>query len=346
MRFGMFIPQGWRMDLVGIPAAQHWGVMAGLARAADANNMWESIWLHDHFRTVPEATHEPTHEAWTLTAALAAVTGRVRLGQMSTTMGYRNPVLLAKMAATVDIISEGRLDVGLSAGWYEEEWLAYGYGFPSAGERIGMLAEGVEILRQAWTTGTVTFKGRHYNAENAIVAPRPLQGTLVTGSPANGIPMCIAGGGEKKTLRLAAQHADYTNFEGTAEKFAHKTNILTRHCTDVDRDPATITRTATYTVIVGTDLTDLNERLRAIGNRMVEGGITQTQAHAQVEQLRAQPLVGTPDKICDYLDEMRAIGLDYAIAYFPEAAYDSTGLELFEHYVIPEFRPRKRMRLL
>ena len=133
------------MDLVGIDPAQHWGVMAGLARRADAVPQWESIWVYDHFHTVPVPSDEATHEAWTLMAAFAGVTGRVRLGQMCTCMSYRNPAYLAKVAATVDIVSEGRLEMGIGAGWYEHEWLAYGYGFPSAGERLARLREGVDI---------------------------------------------------------------------------------------------------------------------------------------------------------------------------------------------------------
>jgi len=145
----MFIPQGWRLDLVGIDPSQHWGVMAGLARRADANPEWESIWVYDHFHTTPVATAEATHEAWTLMAAFAGVTGRVRLGQMCTCMSYRNPAYLAKVAATVDIVSEGRVEMGIGAGWYEQEWRAYGYGFPTAGERLARLREGVDIFVNA-----------------------------------------------------------------------------------------------------------------------------------------------------------------------------------------------------
>ena len=132
------------------------------------------------------------------------MTSRVRLGQMCTCMSYRNPAYLAKVAATIDIISEGRVEMGIGAGWYEHEWLAYGYGFPSAGERIGRLAEGVQIFRDLWTTGSATLQGKHYQVDGAICRPRPLQGTTVPGSARNGIPMWIAGGGEKKTLRIAA----------------------------------------------------------------------------------------------------------------------------------------------
>ncbi|MGB7384953.1 MAG: LLM class flavin-dependent oxidoreductase, partial [Rhodococcus sp. (in: high G+C Gram-positive bacteria)] len=129
MRFGLFIPQGWRLDLVGIDPAAQWNVMRDLATAADAGP-WESVWVYDHFHTVPEPTEEATHEAWTLMSAFAASTSRIRLGQMCTAMGYRNPAYLAKVAATIDLISGGRVEMGIGAGWYEHEWRAYGYGFP------------------------------------------------------------------------------------------------------------------------------------------------------------------------------------------------------------------------
>src|SRR3954452_12655898 len=149
MRFGIFVPQGWRLDLTGVEPADQWPTMLRLAQRADASDVWESLWLFDHFHTVPVPTDEATHEAWTLMAAFGASTSRIRLGQMCTCMSYRNPMYLAKVAATVDHVSGGRLEMGIGAGWYEHEWLAYGYGFPGAGERIARLDEGVQIMRQA-----------------------------------------------------------------------------------------------------------------------------------------------------------------------------------------------------
>ena len=177
MRFGLFIPQGWRLDLVGVPPERQWELMRDLAAYADAG-AWDSLWVYDHFHTVPVPTAEATHEAWSLMAAYAASTGRIKLGQMCTAMSYRNPVYLAKVAATVDVISGGRLQMGIGGGWYEHEWRAYGYGFPSAGVRLARLDEGVQIMRDAWRDGVVTFSGRHYQADGAIVQPKPLQLTV------------------------------------------------------------------------------------------------------------------------------------------------------------------------
>ncbi|MGH8775372.1 MAG: TIGR03560 family F420-dependent LLM class oxidoreductase [Jiangellaceae bacterium] len=208
MKFGMFVPQGWRLDLVGVAPEDQWRTVLDVARFAEAGP-WESVWVYDHFHTVPTPTDEATHEAWTLMAALAAATGRIRLGQTCTCMSYRNPAYLAKVAATVDLVSGGRVEMGIGAGWYEHEWRAYGYGFPTAGERIARLDEGVQIMLQAWTKGRATLAGEHFQVDGAICRPLPLQ----PGGP----PLWIAGGGEKKTLRIAAKYAQYTNFGGSAQ---------------------------------------------------------------------------------------------------------------------------------
>ena len=139
-----------------------------LATYADGGD-WDSLWVYDHFHTVPMPTAEATHEAWSLMAAYAATTSRIKLGQMCTAMSYRNPVYLAKVAATVDVISGGRLQMGIGGGWYEHEWRAYGYGFPSAGVRLARLDEGVQIMRDAWRDGIVSFDGEHYQVDGAIV---------------------------------------------------------------------------------------------------------------------------------------------------------------------------------
>ncbi|QFG67994.1 LLM class F420-dependent oxidoreductase [Ornithinimicrobium pratense] len=338
MRFGMFVPQGWRTDLVGIAPERQWGVMLDLAQRLDAEEAWESLWVYDHFHTTPEPTQEATHEAWTLMAAFAATTGRVRLGQMCTCMSYREPTYLAKVAATVDAICGGRVEMGIGGGWYEHEWRAYGYGFPSAGERLARLREGVEIFRQMWTTGSATLDGEHYQVDGALCWPRPLQGTTFAGSERNGIPLWVAGGGERKTLRIAAEYADYTNFDGTAEGFARKSGILQEHCADVGTDFEAITRSANYNVVIGRDEAEVTDRLRGIKDRMVRGGIAEDTAARSVENLRTQPAVGTPEQITEMLGGLQEQGMTYAITYFAEAAYDTSGIELFEDEVIPALR--------
>ncbi|GAB2685805.1 LLM class F420-dependent oxidoreductase [Thalassiella azotivora] len=325
MRYGLFVPQGWRLDLTGIDPADQWSAMHAVAEHADAGTTWESVWVYDHFHTVPEPTQEATHEAWTLMAALAASTSRVRLGQMCTCTAYRNPAYLAKVAATVDVVSGGRVEMGIGAGWYEHEWRAYGYGFPSAGDRLRMLDEGVQVMRQLWETGTATLDGRHYQVDGAICRPLPLQ--------EGGIPLWVAGGGERKTLRIAAQHAAYTNFDGTPEGFAHKSEVLAGHCRDLGRDPAEITRSANYNVVVGETERDVQDRLAWIRDHYAR--TVPERADRVVEQFRTGPLVGTPEQVAERLSELEGLGMTYAICYFVDAAYDLTSVRLFEQAVVP-----------
>lgn len=324
MKFGLFIPQGWRQDLTGIPTERHWPLMNELAQQADQGDAYDSLWVYDHFHTVPEPVHEATHEAWTLMAAFAATTTRVHLGQMCTCMGYRNPAYLAKAATTADIISGGRIQMGIGAGWYEHEWRAYGYGFPTAGQRLAALAEGVDIMHQMFTTGHATLDGTHYQITDALNYPTP------TGT----VPLWIAGGGEKKTLRIAAQYAQYTNFDGTPEVFSHKSEVLRGHCDDLGRDFATITRSANYNVVIAETEREVNDRINWYRQHL-ERTVSPQAAERETHSLANGPLVGTPERIIDTLHDLEQRGMTYAITYFPELAYDTSGMELFERTVIP-----------
>lgn len=326
MKFGLFIPQGWRQDLTGIAAAEHWDVMNGLAQHADSGSTFDSVWVYDHMHTTPEPIAEATHEAWSLMAAFAASTSRVKLGQMCTCMGYRNPAHLAKIAATVDVISGGRAQMGIGAGWYEHEWQAYGYGFPRAGERLEMLDEGIDIMRQMWTTGSATLAGKHFQVDGALCYPQPLQ--------EGGLPLWIAGGGERKTLRIAAQYATHTNFDGAPEGFAHKSKILAQHCQDLGRDFDQITRSGNYNVVIGETEQDVEDRLTWYAEHMSRT-VPDSAADA-AQSLRSGPLVGTAEQVTEKLIELRGLGMTYAITYFAEAAYDRSGIELFESAVAPE----------
>jgi F420-dependent oxidoreductase-like protein len=329
MRFGLFVPQGWRLDLVGIDAKDQWSTMLGVAQAADREDSpFESIWVFDHFHTVPVPTQEATHEAWTLMAAFAAATSKVRLGQMCTCMGYRNPAYLAKVAATVDVISGGRTEMGIGAGWYEHEWRAYGYGFPGPGDRVGMLDEGVRIMRQLWATGSATLDGRHYQVDGAICRPLPLQ--------EGGVPLWIAGGGEKKTLRIAAQYARYTNFDGTPEVFARKSEILRQHCQEVGTDYDKITRSVNYNIILGETDKDVRARIDGMKENLLRAGVPEDIAESRVRDFANGPLVGTPELIAERLAEIGKLGMTYAILNFAEVAYDRTALTLFTDKVAPQ----------
>jgi len=246
---------------------------------------------------------------------------------MCTCMSYRNPAYLAKVAATVDVISGGRVEMGIGGGWYEQEWRAYGYGFPPVAERLARLREGVEIMHQAWTTGTATLDGEHYQVDGAIVQPQPLQ--------AGGIPMWVAGGGEKVTLRIAAKYAQYTNFTGSLEEFAHKRDVLRRHCEALGTDFDAITLSSNFNTVIGTDAADVARRLDALEARVAPYLGPEKTAHFIADFHSPHAAVGTPEQVVARLAERRELGLDYVISYFPEAAYDRSGLELWASEVVP-----------
>src|SRR5437764_11793777 len=203
MDYGIIVPQGWRMDLVDIAdPVEAYEAMTRVAHEAETLG-FHSIWLYDHLHTVPTPTQEVTFESWTSTAALARDTKRVRIGQIVTCNSYRNPALLAKMASTVDVLSHGRLDFGIVAGWYEHEYRAYGYDYHEGPERLRYLREAVQVILAMWTQNEAVFEGKYYHINGAINQPKGVQKPH--------IPMLIGGGGEQVTLKLVAQSADACN---------------------------------------------------------------------------------------------------------------------------------------
>lgn len=300
MDFGVIVPQGWRMDLVGISdPAEAYETMTRVAKEADALG-YHSIWLYDHFHTVPTPTQEITFECWTSTAALARDTRRVRLGQMVTCNSYRNPALLAKIASTVDALSHGRLDFGIGAGWYEEEYVAYGYPYPGTHERLGRLHEAVEIILSMWTQEEANFEGTYYQVRGAINQPKGVQKPR--------IPLLIGGGGEKVTLRLVAQYADACNVGGDIPTIKHKLAVLKQHCEQLGRDYERIKRTALidFCVIAETEAGVLAKLT--------------PQERDNVEELRQTWLIGTPEQIRERLAEYEEAGIQELIVRFVDAA--------------------------
>jgi F420-dependent oxidoreductase-like protein len=288
---------------------------------------FESLWVYDHFHTVPEATQEVTYEAWALMAAFAAATDTVRLGQMCTCNTYRPPSYLAKVAASIDVISGGRLEMGIGAGWYEAEHDGYGYPFLPPPGRLGMLREGVEIMKAMWSEDVVTYEGEHYQLDGAISQPKPLQDPH--------IPLWIAGGGEKVTLEIAARHAQYSNFGGDdIEVFEKKSAILKTHCEDVGSDFDDIVRSANFNILcAGTDgeVETKKEWLRDhLGKYVSEKAVERWTRMYEGSS-------GTPEQIIDRLRGFEDAGLGYAIVNFADVAYDRSGIELFAREVIPHF---------
>jgi F420-dependent oxidoreductase-like protein len=326
MKFGSFVPQGWRISLSGIDIDQHWPTMLGVARDIERLG-FDSLWVYDHFHTFPEPTQEVTYEAWTLMAALAATTDTVRLGQMCTCNTYRQPSYLAKVAASIDVISGGRLEMGIGAGWSEHEHDGYGYPFLPPGGRLGMLREGVEIMRAMWTEDEVTYEGEHYKLEGAICQPKPVQKPHV--------PFWVAGGGEQVTLKIAAKYGQYSNFGVERDSFVEKSVILKGHCRDEGTDYESIVRSSNFNVLCAPTEREVEERkawLRSHMKTYVSDPAAERFAAMYDETS------GTPEQIIEWLKDWEKAGMGYAIVNFADVAYDRTGLELFAREVIPAFR--------
>ncbi len=215
------------------PQNTTWQDMLAVWKAADDIDLFESGWTFDHFYPIFSDSTGPCLEGWITLTALAQATRRLRLGTLVTGIHYRHPALLANMATTLDIVSGGRLEIGIGAGWNEEESGAYGIPLGSAKDRSDRFEEACEILIGLLTDETTTFKGTHYELINARCNPKGIQRPHP--------PICIGGSGEKRTLRTAARFAQHWNFVGgTVEEFVHKRNVLHQHCADVGRDPGEI----------------------------------------------------------------------------------------------------------
>lgn len=233
MKIGVIVPQGWTGEFKDRSPADAWARTRDVAWQAEALG-FESIWLFDHFHTVPRPTLEITFEAFTTLAALAAETRRVRLGHVVLCAAYRNPALTTKMISTLDVISGGRAELGLGAGWKRDEWLAYGYGFPDAPERLAILKDQLEISRRMMTEDHASFDGAQHSVKNAINKPAPLQQPR--------IPIMVGGNGPNVTWRLAAKYADELNLDGmTPQEVRQALPTIRSRCEEIGRDPATLT---------------------------------------------------------------------------------------------------------
>jgi len=295
LQFGLSLPQGWPMDLASIKdPVEAYEAMTRVAQTADETG-FASVWLVDHFHTIPQPSQEVTFECWTSTAALARDTKRVRVGQMVTCNGYRNPALLAKMASTVDVLSHGRLNFGIGAGWYEHEYRAYGYAYPDAPDRLRRLREAVQVILAMWIEEEAVFDGAYYQVHGAINQPKGVQKPH--------IPLLIGGGGEKVTLKLVAQYGDACSINGDLETIKHKFGVLKQHCKTVGRDYESIHRTVGCLCAIGENDAQARAKIpAALLDRPVAHGA----------------LIGTPDTIRKRLDELEVAGVHEVILSFPD----------------------------
>jgi F420-dependent oxidoreductase-like protein len=316
MRFGTMVPQGWKHDLADVANDKQWDHILETAQAIDASG-WDSLWVYDHFHTHPGVTHESVFDAWTLMASIAAVTSRVRIGQMCTCVLYRPPTLLAKIAASVDAISKGRLDVGIGAGWSDKEFAAYGYDYPSNKIRLDMLDEAAQVLKTMWTTDEAHFEGEHYQVRGAITRPLPQQKPHP--------PLWICGGGEKRTLRIVAKYGDMSNFGKSVPEFVHKSDVLAGHCEAVGRNFDEIGRSVHLMSLVGRDQADVDAKLEVAARRR----------NTSAEAFAAEHLVGTVEQVNDVVGQYADAGCAEFVLYFYDMGeYDSQ--QLFASEIIPQ----------
>ena len=296
------------------PQGATWDEVRDASLAVDRLG-YESLWSYDHFVALGSDRTVPVLDGWTVLAALGALTSHARLGILVTGVTHRHPAILAKMAATLDHVSGGRAILGLGAAWNEQEHWAYGIPFGPVGERLTLLDEACTVIRSLFEDEVTNFEGKHCAVHDAVLWPKPVQPRL---------PILIGGGGEKKTLRIVARHADLWNGFGTPDVIRRKIDILREHCAAVGRDPTDISVTANIGIIVRDSAAGIRARLDEIGE---VAGFPDYAASNQP--------YGTSEIVARRLAEYAAVGVREIIAVMP-APYDRETIER----LATEVRPR------
>jgi F420-dependent oxidoreductase-like protein len=262
VKVGIIVPQGWTGEYDGWDAPKAWARTVALAHETESLG-FDSIWLFDHLQTEPVPTDEITFEAFVTISALAAETALVRLGHLVLCAGYRNPALVAKMIATLDVVSGGRAELGLGAGWKEDEFLAYGWGFPPLRTRMESLEDALEIATRMLRPGRATYSGPTAEVRDAINVPRGLQQPR--------IPILVGGNGPNRTWRLAARFADELNLDWfSPEEVVEARPVIDSRCAEIGRDP----RTLRVSVNIGRDASAVEGAPRVdLLRRYVDAGV-------------------------------------------------------------------------
>jgi len=307
VRFGIQTPQEGTNFLA---LSDHWKEAEQLG--------YDTVWLDDHFYGVVTPPQADQLEPWVTMAALARETTTIRFGLLVGCNSYRNPALAAKMAASIDVISGGRLEFGLGAGWFQQEYEAYGYEFPSVRKRLEQLEEALEICVRMWTEERASFAGKHYRVEKAWNRPAPLQKPHP--------PIVIGGGGEKVLLKLVARYAQTWNMGGSPEDFRRKIEVLDAHCRAIGRDPEDIERSWFGPVLIDDDPERLEHRLKKRAERAGQAG-------AAIDR---SMIAGTPDQVIERIREFVDLGVTHFIAMFGRVD-DLRATRLFAQTVLPAF---------
>jgi F420-dependent oxidoreductase-like protein len=308
VRFGIQTPQ------------QHgsWQEVLSLWQNVDSLG-FDSAWVFDHFIPIFSDPTGPCLEGWTTLAALAMATKKARLGVMVTGNTYRHPAVLAKMATTVDVISGGRLILGLGAGWFELEHKAYDIPFPKISDRLAMLDEALEVIKRLWIEEKANFTGKYYQLNDALFKPKPMQNPHP--------PIMLGAAGERVALGIVARHANMWNTFGSPEVFRHKIAVLTEHCYQIGRDPAAIEKSVLIQMTLSNDREKERKALEAYAATW----------NTTLEEARKWMLVGSSQEVRKQVEEFIAVGVTHLIISV-SSPYDLEGLQCFAQEVIPAFR--------
>ena len=314
MQFGLQHPI-YDFDYDGRDASQIIDSLKNLATKAE-NLGFDSFWVMDHFHQIPMAgkKEDPMLEGWTTISVLAGITSKIKLGTLITGVIYRHPSVLAKIGATLDVLSRGRLFMGIGAAWNQEESLAYGIPFFPNKERLMRLEEAIQIIRKMWTEEpAATFNGKYYQINNAYCNPKPIQKP----SP----PIMVGGSGERYTLKIVAKYADACNLFGSAETVKRKLSVLKQHCISVGRDYNSILKTKLGLIVVDND----NER--------VEKSVQQISKVMPKEQVGEYLIYGTPEQVLKQIELLEEVGIQYIIVDL-EPYREPEALEIFGNSIV------------
>jgi len=330
IRFGVVIPQGWSYDLPRTTemdlqqqikcrqASMQYGFSKNISKAVDHSSGFDSLDTYDHFLPYyAQNNKNDFFECFTLLSSIAALTSKVKLGQVVTCNSYRNPALLAKMLSTLDIISNGRLELGIGAGWHEEEYRQYGYDFLSSVVRIEQLDEAVSIIKAMWTEQRTSFKGKYYSVKDAICNPKPLQKPYPI--------IMIGGSGEKYLLKVVAKNANRYNHPcGSVELLKRKISKLKEHCVNIGRNPKEIE----YSILVSCLIAEEDKMIKDI----IDQRKKQVHGMQQVREAENASLVGSPENIISGLNKYINIGITHFIMDF--VGLGENTIKLFDSKVI------------
>jgi len=275
------------------------------------NGGFDSFWVMDHFHQIPNVgqLQEPMLEGWTTQSVVAGFSSRIKLGTLVTGIVYRHPSVLAKVGATLDVLSKGRLIMGIGAAWNVDEATAYGIPFPPVKERLRRLEEAVQIIRKMWTEEKASFSGKFYQIQDAYCNPKPIQKPHP--------PIMIGGSGERRTLKIVAKYGDACNLFGSAETVKKKLEVLRKHCDSVGRDYQSITKSRLGRVVIDKDREEVMEAVKGMPE----------------ERLREYAIYGTPEEVRRQVEAFRDAGIDYLIVNL-QPDRELQGLELFADEVV------------